>query len=147
MLRILVRGLTGIAMTGAIAWGALALWYTVPAIEGIRAVLALSYVFLGLGGLSMTYVRRRPWVPLLPFAVAFTALMIWWSAIEPRHDRQWQRDVAVLPSAGVNGNLITLRNIRNFRYRSESDFSIGARCPMRDGINIGARPPNRGRET
>ncbi len=123
LLRILAWGLAGLALTATAAWGALALWYAVPAAEAVRAALALGLVCLGLGGILIGFIKRRLWVPLLPFAVAFTALMIWWSTIEPRHDRQWQRDVAVLPSAEVNGNLITLRNIRNFRYRSESDYT------------------------
>ncbi len=123
MLRILALGVTSLTVIGVTTWGALALWYTVPAIEGIRATLAVGYVFLGVGGLLVAFLMRRLTMPLLPLTIAFTALIVWWSAIEPRNDRQWQRDVAILPSAQINGNLITLRNIRNFKYHSESEYT------------------------
>ncbi len=123
LIRYLVSGLTGLTVIGATAWGALALWYALPATAGVRAALALGCVLLGLGGLLIAYFRRQLMVPLLPFAIAFTALLIWWSTIEPRNDRQWQRDVALLPSAQINGNLVTLRNIRNFKYISESTYT------------------------
>ncbi len=47
----------------------------------------------------------------------------WWSSIDPSNDRKWQPDVAVLPKAEINGDIVTIRNIRNFAYRSETDFT------------------------
>jgi hypothetical protein len=58
---------------------------------------------------------------LLPFAVAFVVLLAWWSTIEASNDRAWQPDVAMLSSAEIEGDVITLRNVRSFSYRSESD--------------------------
>ena len=104
LLRIFASGLTGLTVAGATAWGALALWYALPTTDGVRATLALGCVFLGAGGLLVAFLRRRLMLPLLPFAIAFAVLLIWWSTIEPRNDRVWQRDVAVLPSARINGN-------------------------------------------
>lgn len=43
--------------------------------------------------------------------------------IRPSNDRHWQPDVAVLSYAEINGDLITVHNIRNFDYRSETDFT------------------------
>ena len=51
LFRILALGLAVLAVTGAAAWGALALWYAVPAAEAVRATLALGFVCLGLGGI------------------------------------------------------------------------------------------------
>ena len=62
-------------------------------------------------------------MPIAPFLIAFAATLVWWSTIDPRNDRDWQRDVALLPSAEIEGNIITLRNIRNFKYRSETDYT------------------------
>jgi hypothetical protein len=39
------------------------------------------------------------------------------------NDSDWQPDVAVLPFATFDGNLVTIHNIRNFDYRSETDFT------------------------
>ena len=62
-------------------------------------------------------------VPLAPFAAAFAGLLVWWSTIEPSNGLDWQTDVARLPSAELNGNFVTLRNIRNFQYRTETDYT------------------------
>jgi len=123
MWRLLRGGLIGVLIIGPAVWGALALWFTVPAVDGLRAALALGFVALGAGGLLAALLRRKLFVPLLPFAVAFVALLAWWSTIEASNDRAWQGDVAMLSSAEIEGDVITLRNIRSFTYRSETDYT------------------------
>ena len=41
----------------------------------------------------------------------------------PLNARDWQPDVAVLPSATIDGERVTLHNVRNFIYRSATDFT------------------------
>jgi hypothetical protein len=50
-------------------------------------------------------------------------LVGWWSTIAPSHGSDWQPDVAVLPSATVEGDRVTLHNIRNIEYRTATDFT------------------------
>lgn len=121
--RIVALGLTSLTVIGATLWGALALWYTLPTSDWVRYALILSCIFLGAGGLFFAIIQRRMIVPLAPFVISFGAVLFWWSTIEPRNDREWQRDVTILPSAEINGDLVTLRNIRNFKYRSETDYT------------------------
>ena len=122
-LKLLTFGLTGLTIIGVSLWGSLALWYALPAADGIRTTLSVGYAFLGAGGFLVTIFRRRLLMPLMPFTIASTAILIWWSTIEPRNDRVWHRDVAVLPSAEVKGDLITLRNVRNFKYLNDKDYT------------------------
>lgn len=122
-LRFLCFALLGLLLAGLAAWGALALWFTVPAGDLARAALALGFAALAAGGYVIGLLRRRPVVFLAPFALAFGALLLWWSSIEPSNDRAWQADVAQLPAASIAGDMITLRNIRSFSYRSERDFT------------------------
>ncbi len=110
-------------MAGAAIWGGLTLWFALPGGEGVRATLALGFVALGAGSLFYALLRRRLIVPLLPFAVAIAALLAWWSTIEASNDRTWQDDVAKLPFAEINDDIITLRNIRSFDYSSEADYT------------------------
>ena len=49
--------------------------------------------------------------------------MILFLRIPASNDRDWQPDVSVTPHATVNGDLVTIRGVRNFDYRSESDFT------------------------
>ena len=123
MWRLLRGGLIGLLTIGAAVWGALALWFAFPAVDGLRTALALGFVALGAGGLLAAVLRRRIVVPLLPFTVAFIVLLTWWSTIEASNDRPWQADVAMLPSAKIEGDVIMLRNVRSFTYRSESDYT------------------------
>jgi hypothetical protein len=58
------------------------------------------------------------------FIGIFAVVLIWWFAIPPSNDRDWQPDVAVLPYATFNGNAVTIHNIRNCDYRSETDYTV-----------------------
>lgn len=81
---------------------------------------ALLAVVLILAGLRKR--RRRAWGAFLVlFALVFAA---WWLLIPPSNNRNWQPDVAVLPWAEIGGNLITVHNIRNVDYRSETDYTV-----------------------
>ena len=98
-LRLIGIALVGLLVTGAAAWGASALWFALPAADGLRAALALGFALLAAAGLVAALIRRRLVVPLLPFAIAFAALLGWWSTLAASNDRDWQPDVAVLPAA------------------------------------------------
>ena len=43
-------------------------------------------------------------------------MTLWWFSLQPRNDRDWQGDVAREPWAEVNGDLVTIHNVRNFVY-------------------------------
>ena len=119
----IVATLVVVAIIGFAAWGGLAIWYTVPLADGGRGALALLFVALGLVGVTLAvWSQRRGW-PLLPFAVASVTLIAWWATITPSHDRAWQTDVARMPVAEIDGDRVTLRNVRDFSYRTADDFT------------------------
>lgn len=56
-------------------------------------------------------------------AAIITALAIgWWRSLKPSNYRDWRPDVAQLATAVISGDRVTVRNVRNFRYRSVEDF-------------------------
>ena len=67
--------------------------------------------------------RRWRWWAVLAFAVVVAMLGGWWSTIRPSNDRDWQPEVTRLPEATIQGDLVTVRNTRNFDYRTETDFT------------------------
>lgn len=119
----MARSLICLTVVGMALWAALALWYTLPLPDWGRYGLSFGLLVFGAGGLLTAVIKRRLLIPMAPFLIAFAATLVWWSTIEPHNNRDWQRDVAVLPSAEIKGNFITLRNIRNFAYRSETDYT------------------------
>ncbi len=50
------------------------------------------------------------------------ALVRWWRSLRPSNDRDWRADVARLATAVVAGDRVTVRNVRNFTYRTVDDF-------------------------
>ena len=60
----------------------------------------------------------------LGFLSAFTVILVGWLFMPPSNNRNWQPDVAVLPWADIRGNWVTIHNIRNCDYRSETDYIV-----------------------
>lgn len=115
--------LLGVPMAAAGAWGVLALGIAGPGGDAIRIALAAAFAALSLGALIALWVRAWRWRAFAIHALAFVALIAWWQTVTPSNDRDWQDDVAVLPHATIDGDAITVHDIRNFDYRSETDYT------------------------
>jgi hypothetical protein len=102
------------------AWGTLALLYSNLPLFARKWAAGLFAV----GSLLALVGRYSNWRTVLGFLVAFAAVLSWWLLIPPSNSRNWQPDVALLPSAQVRGNLVTIHNIRNCDYRSETDYTV-----------------------
>lgn len=50
-------------------------------------------------------------------------LGLWYFSKIPSNDREWSLDQEVLPYADFNGDEVTVFNIRNFSYKSTSDYT------------------------
>jgi len=84
-----------------------------------RYALAITFVL----GVAALFVLLKPrWKALLGFAGLFGLVLLWFALIPASNDRRWQPDVARLATAEVAGDRITVHNVRDFRYRSVSDF-------------------------
>ena len=53
----------------------------------------------------------------------FAVVLGWWFTLKPSADGNWQPDVAQLPWAEIHGDEVTLHNVRNFDYRTDTDFT------------------------
>jgi hypothetical protein len=113
----------GLAIAVATGWGALVLFYLAPGPAWVRRALTSSFVALGLAALGALAVRRARWPAALGFAGAFALVLVVWGSARPSNDRNWQPEVAVLPYATIDGDRVTVHNIRNFDYRTETDFT------------------------
>lgn len=105
----------------ASAWGVLALLYAGH--EGLAAARATAAAAFVLGSLAAFIWLRPIWRALAAWSVGFLAIVVWWAMIHPSNDRDWQPDVAKLAWAEVRGDRLTFHNIRDFDYRSETDFT------------------------
>ncbi len=91
-------------------------------LNGLRAIVAGLFLLLGLGTIVSLFNWRR-WRTLAIFAVAFAALLVWWSTIRPPADGDWAPDVARQTTGVVDGDVLTLSDVRDFDWRSDEDFT------------------------
>ena len=109
-------------LIGSGAWGALAVHHTVPGQALLGAVLSLAIVVAALA--AAVALAKREWLrpAFAAYGVLFAVLLTWWSTIEPSNDRAWKPEVAVLPKIEREGDQVTIRNVRNFDYRSATEI-------------------------
>lgn len=106
------------------AWGVLALWFQLPTIPAV-----VIGTLLGLSGTlaSWTLLRRcqyGAWYKAVAvFAASVLLLGAWWQSLAPSHDRLWADDVARLLESRIEGERVTLHHVRNFAWRSETDYT------------------------
>ena len=101
-------------------WGAAAIWIDGPERRLLAGLLLVAF----LGAVALPFLRVRPLLHACLWAlVPGAAVGCWWSSIPPSNDRDWQSDVARTPTAERHGSLVTVRDVRNFDYRTETDFT------------------------
>jgi hypothetical protein len=118
-----IRWLAALAALSITGWGALALALVGPGGDKGRLVLAAVYGLAGLAAVVALVLHRGLRFALPVFAVVLVAIGVWWSSIKPSNERDWQPEVARLAYATISGDLVTVHNIRNFDYRTETDFT------------------------
>jgi len=103
-----------------ITWASLALWIDGPSNPTLGAILSITFA----GGCVALLILFRPFTrAVLVSAMGLVLVVAWWSQIAPRQDRDWTPDVARLSRASIVGSSVTIENVRNFEYRSETDFT------------------------
>jgi hypothetical protein len=105
----------------SIAWGALALWYRLPGGGAARLFGAAVWV-ASAAALFALAIHRRRWRSLLGYALMYALLLAWWAAIRPGNGRDWAGDVARQLTGEVRGNVVVLRDVRDFTWRSDNDY-------------------------
>jgi Domain of unknown function (DUF4105) len=115
--------LLGVLLSSIAVWGVLALAYFDPLPHALRPLLAALFAVAALATLAALFVPRRRWRAVASFLVLFALLVTCWFQIAPTNEGQWRTEVAELPYATIDGNLVTVHNIRNFDYRTETDFT------------------------
>jgi hypothetical protein len=104
------------------AWGAFALWFQVPGgvlLQGLGVGLWIAFSL----AIIVILWRGRLALGALSFAVAFAALLIWWVRIAPSNNRPWADDVAQMTTGVVDGDRVTLHNVRDFDWRTNTDYT------------------------
>jgi hypothetical protein len=110
-------------VAGSGAWAVLALGYTAPGGAAARQAWAAAFAVATLATLVAVAFRKWRMRMLTLHLVLTLAVIAYFFSLEPSNERDWQTDVAALPYATVDGPIVTVHNIRNFDYRSETDYT------------------------
>jgi hypothetical protein len=103
-----------------VSWGGIALWFDGPAASWLAWSLAVAFPA---GCVALVVLLRPIWRAQLAVAVALLLVIGWWLQIPARNDRDWTPDVVRSPRATLGGSRVTIENVRNFEYRSETEFT------------------------
>jgi hypothetical protein len=114
VIRRLLLALLGLAVGG---WCAAALWFDGPAARPLAGALAAAVL-----GASL-WLPQRSLRGIVGAAMLWAAVVMWWSSLAPSNTRDWLPDVANPPTATFDGHFVTIHNVRNFTYRTETDYT------------------------
>ena len=111
-----------VAIALSTAWAALALWYRLPAPDIAKALAACLFVLLGLAAAIGFFTAWRLH-GLALFVIGFAVVLVWWNTIVPSNHAEFAPDVARQVTGARNGDVLTLTNVRDFDWRSNTDFT------------------------
>jgi len=119
-MKILGRIFVGLFVVVMTLWVVGMLYFSPLLPEPVRAIAAVAFAALVV--LGFTFLPRRGRT-LLGFLGVFAILVVLFLRIPASNARDWQPEVAMTPYATINGDLVTIHNVRNFDYRTETDFT------------------------
>ena len=118
-LKVIGKMVLWLVLSGMTAWGALAIYFSyLP--EPAKPILS---VLFALSQLAILLFLRPKRLAYAIFSGLFALILFGWFSMEPSNDRDWQADVALLPHAFIDGDRVTVYNIRNCDYRTETDYT------------------------
>src|SRR5437867_334093 len=117
VLRFFAWALVWIAAVLCTAWAFGALYFDFPTASALAAIL-FAIILLA----AIIFVRGQLWKLAIVLG-AFVLVVSWWLTLKPSNDRAWQPDVSQTAWAEINGDKVTIHNVRNCDYRTDTDFT------------------------
>jgi hypothetical protein len=116
------RLFASVALLLAAVWSGVALWYRAPGGATGRFSSVLGWVTFSAGAAAAIWRGHGP-AGTAAFAAGFAVLLAWWVRLTPTQDGAWADDVAELTTAAIDGDRVTVHNVRNFDWRTATDFT------------------------
>ncbi|MGC4070963.1 MAG: DUF4105 domain-containing protein [Nibricoccus sp.] len=121
LLRIAAKIFAGVLWFGLTAWAMGAIHYSNLPWAWLRNFGAIAFA---LGTIAVFVWARPTWRARLIFLAAWFVILAWFLLIPPSNQRNWRPDVVVLPYAEIVGDRLSVHNIRNCDYRTETDYTV-----------------------
>lgn len=120
-LRLALSVLLALAVAAAAIWISLALWYRLPLSDFGRGFAAGLFALFAVFTISALFGPLRL-KAFIVFTAAFALVVVWWGSIKPVEET-WAPDVARQVTGAYDGDILTLTNVREFEWRSATDFT------------------------
>jgi hypothetical protein len=118
-LHIFVTVVLSAIVVASAAWGALALWIDGPNSLALAGTMAGGFALICI----LLAALVRPFLKgLVAALLPVVAVAVWWASIPPSNTCDWPPEVARTARADFHGSSVTIQNVRNFKYRSETDY-------------------------
>ena len=122
---------TLVAWLGLGLWTALAVYFKAPVARWLAMALAISILLLFVGAcrerVHLWQLWKAPWPAkrrtLTALAVTTLVTIGYFGFVRPDHNQVWSPEQARMPIVEIDGNLVTVTHVRNFTWRSETDFT------------------------
>jgi len=112
--------LLALFLAGLAGWASLAVALGGVSDDHPRHLLGWLVLIVAAGLLLFLKPRR---LGIGAFAALFAGILIWYLLLKPTNAGDWTPDVADLSWAEINGDHVVVHNIRNFDYRTETDYT------------------------
>ena len=116
----LISPLIGVILIAMSLWSVLAIYFAKTPGLILRLIAVGIYIF---ANLTVFLNVKRRWKFIVFFAGTFILVLIWWSLIPASNDRNWSPPMSVLSHASFSNNFVTVYNIRNFDYKTASEYT------------------------
>lgn len=105
----------------ATLWGTVAIWSRLPFGGFGRGAVAAAFIAAMLLAIMLFWSRQRL-ATLAVLTITWGLLLAWWATILPFDNRAWVPDMAHIATARIDGDVLTVNHVRNFRWRSDDDY-------------------------
>jgi hypothetical protein len=122
ILRIVGTGALVVFLFLSVVWANLAIAYQLPGSAAVRIGACLVLNLIALAAL-VAIVRRKHWRAVLVYAAAYALLLAWSGSISASKDKNWAADVAHGITGIVDGDRLSVSNVRNFSWRTEAEYT------------------------
>ena len=117
-LRILGIGMFWLVVGLFTLWASAALYFDLP-YTSLRAAAAAFFVLIVI---AVILSIKKHWLRMGVLLGCFAIVLAWWFSLQPSNNRSWQANVDRTAWAEVDGDRVTIHNLRNCDYRSEFDY-------------------------
>jgi hypothetical protein len=121
-LRLAISAIAALIVGFPAIWGCLALWYQSSPTPAVKALWVALWIAFSLAMLFAIF-NGRAALGIIGFSAVFAVMVAWWTHLQPSNDHVWADDVAKMTTGVVEGNWVTLHNVRNFDWRTVDDYT------------------------